>query len=181
MYHLHPGNYPLPNTQPGFIVQQDQVIPYTFEPIHFDQYYSETQRHPVQPQYIMPHTDLSSKSQPAVATMSSAEYQHVGVSEAELAEMWAMLEDDNVPAGQQQNLRVKPRLATTVGSSQIDEDSMEGYSRLPGEWLVAFALILTEAYARACRRTRPRRDSLTKAVEFCRLADCDELGRSAEQ
>lgn len=80
--------------------------------------------------------------------MSSAEYQHVGVSEAELAEMWAMLEDDNVPAGQQQTLQVKPRLTTIVGTGQIDEDSMEGYSKLPGEWLVAFILMMTDASIR---------------------------------
>ncbi|KAI5454472.1 hypothetical protein NCC49_003372 [Naganishia albida] len=128
-YHLHPDDYPLPSIQPGFIVQQDQVIPYTFEPIHF---YQETPGQPSQAsQPIIPYPDVSSKNQPALAVMSSAKYQQVGVSEAELAEMWAMLDDDNVPAGQQQNIPVHSGLMPNTG--QIDEANMEGYSKLPGE------------------------------------------------
>lgn len=139
-YNVHSVDYALPPTQPGFIVQHQQAVPYTFEPIHFDRYYQNTQRQPAQAQPVLPYSDVSSKSQPAMAVMSSAEYQHVGVSEAELAEMWAMLDDDNAQVGQQQNIPVHARLMTTGGPGQIDEDSMEGYSKLPGE-KIAFASI----------------------------------------
>lgn len=131
-YQLRHDKYTLPPAQPGFVVQHDQATPYTFEPVHFDQYYHDTQRYPAY--HTEPYTNISSKSQPAVALMTSAEYQHVGVSEAELAEMWAMLEDDNAPVSQQQtSTQAQPRQILQAVPGQINEEDMEVYSNLPGE------------------------------------------------
>jgi hypothetical protein len=133
MYHLHPGGYVLPASQPGFFVQQDEVVPYTFEPIPFDQYYHGHRQAP--PQNPERYADLSSKNQPAVAVMAPAEYHHVGVSEAELAEMWAMLEDDNGTTGAKHVVNQVQVRATTGNSARndINEEDMESYSNLPGE------------------------------------------------
>jgi hypothetical protein len=134
MYHLHyPGGYVLPASQPGFFVQHDEVVPYTFEPMPFDQYYHG--QHQAPPQNSERYADLSSKNQPAVAVMAPAEYHHVGVSEAELAEMWAMLEDDNGTTGPKQVAnQVQVRLTKGISvRNDINEEDMESYSNLPGE------------------------------------------------
>lgn len=121
----------LPASQPGFLVQHDEVVPYTFEPMPIEQYYRPYQ---APPQYPERYPDVSSKNQPAVAVMAPAEYHHVGVSETELAEMWAMLEDENGASGLKQNpSQVQFTPTGTLISNDMNEEDMESYSNLPSE------------------------------------------------
>ncbi|KAJ9123201.1 hypothetical protein QFC22_001394 [Naganishia vaughanmartiniae] len=81
VYHLRPGGY-VPVAQPGFMIHQNNVIPYTFEAI------------PLDVPLFSQAGERAIKEQPAIAVMEHSGYQPLGVSETELAEMWSMLEDD---------------------------------------------------------------------------------------
>lgn len=62
-------------------------MPYIFEPMPLGM---------VAPAFDpMPVPDTNSKEAPAIGTMGPIEYQPMGVSEAELVEMWALLQDDD--------------------------------------------------------------------------------------
>lgn len=79
--------YASPPMYPSFAVNGEDVVPYIFEPMPLGM---------VAPGFdFIPPADLtSSKDAPAIGTMGSIEYQPLGVSESELAEMWALLQDD---------------------------------------------------------------------------------------
>ena len=80
--------YAPPPLHPGFAVDGEDVVPYIFEPMPIGM---------VAPSFvnsIPPLDPSSSKNAPAIGTMGPIEYQPLGVSEAELAEMWALLQDD---------------------------------------------------------------------------------------
>jgi hypothetical protein len=83
-----PVSYAAPTMYPGFAVGSEDVVPYIFEPMPLGM---------VAPAFDpMPLPDTnSSKEAPAIGTMGPIEYQPMGVSEAELVEMWALLQDDD--------------------------------------------------------------------------------------
>lgn len=85
----HPSFIPYapPPVYPGFAVNVEDVVPYIFEPMPLGM---------VAPGFepIPPADPTSSKDAPAIGTMGPIEYQPLGVSEGELAEMWALLQDD---------------------------------------------------------------------------------------
>jgi hypothetical protein len=88
----YPSSYPgpfAPMMHPGFAVGNGEVVPYIFEPMPFGMGAPEIQDPP-------PFDGPSSRSEPAVGTMGPVECQPLGVSEAELAEMWALLQEDAV-------------------------------------------------------------------------------------
>lgn len=120
VYHLHPGGY-VPVPQPGFMVQQNQVIPYTFEAM------------PMELPYLSRAGERAIKQQPAIAVMEPSGYQPIGVSEAELAEMWSMLEDDGGSNAVQSDFQTH---ATGTGQNTtiLDGDTgIETWGNLPGE------------------------------------------------
>ena len=112
-------------------MHHDEVIPYTFEAMRLPYYEDHPQAMPHLPE---PYPDLSSKHQPAVAVMAPAEYHHVGVSEAELAEMWALLEDENATPGNKPSMN-QSQFMPMRGAipSEINEQDMEKYSKLSGK------------------------------------------------
>lgn len=80
---------PVPPMYPGFAVGNGEVVPYIFEPMPFGMAAPEFH-------YPPPNDGPSSKEEPAIGTMGPVECQPLGVSEAELAEMWAHLQEDAV-------------------------------------------------------------------------------------
>ncbi|KAJ9107554.1 hypothetical protein QFC21_001013 [Naganishia friedmannii] len=118
VYHLHPGGY-APISQPGFIVQQNQVIPYTFEAISLDM-----------PMFSQAG-ERAIKEQPAIAVMEHGGYQPVGVSETELAEMWSMLEDDEGANGMQPDFQIFPTGTVQEGTISEGDIGFETWGSLP--------------------------------------------------
>lgn len=106
--------------QPGFMVQQNHVIPYTFEAI------------PLEMPMFSQAGERAIKEQPAIAVMDHSGYQPVGVSETELAEMWSLLEEDGGANPMQSDSQA---FATgTVQDGRILDGDMriETWGNLPG-------------------------------------------------
>ena len=126
----------MPGSHPGFLMQHDEIVPYTFEPMPLH-YYEDHRQAPSQ--LPAPYSSLSMKSQPAVAVMAPAEYHHVGVSEAELAEMWALLEDENgTPGNRPAAIDSLPMPSRIAIPNEINEHDMENYSKLSSRSLRFF-------------------------------------------
>lgn len=85
-------NYAAPQMHPGFAVGNGEVLPYVFEPMPLGMAAPEFQPPP-------PIPGPASIEEPAFGMIGPVEYQPLGVSEAELAEMWALLQEDAVEQG----------------------------------------------------------------------------------
>lgn len=86
IHHQPLGSYAPPTMYPGLAIREQDVVPYIFEPMPFGMAAPTFEPMP-------PADPTSSKDAPAIGTMGPIEYQPLGVSEAELNEMWALLED----------------------------------------------------------------------------------------
>lgn len=127
----YPSTYaapPAPPMHPGFAVGNGEVVPYIFEPMPFGMAAPEFH---YRPSYDGP----SSKEEPAIGTMGPVECQPLGVSEAELAEMWALLQDDAVDHGSGTIEGDPPALLLGEAWSGNPEASVNAWSQFGSKYL----------------------------------------------
>ncbi|KAJ9098478.1 hypothetical protein QFC19_006345 [Naganishia cerealis] len=106
-------SYSTPSMQPGFAVNNGEVVPYIFEPMPFgliSPQMGSSSRVPM----------MSSIEEPAVAMMAPAAYQPLGVSESELEEMWSLLQDDAIDQDNENNSGEKTMLLGEAWSGDSD-------------------------------------------------------------
>ncbi|KAJ9100028.1 hypothetical protein QFC19_005846 [Naganishia cerealis] len=128
IYNLHPEGYAVPVSQPGFVVQQNQVIPYTFETI------------PMEMTYFSRTSERASREQLAIAVMEHSGYQPIGVSETELVEMWSLLEDDGGPSAIQSDTQTYTTNTTHMANLSDGDARIEKWDNLPGRIFLAAQL-----------------------------------------